>query len=249
MNNADNTWHLPPDNLALPDDETHVWRASLCLSPGRIMAWQQLLSDDELNRADRFHFEEDRNAYIAARGILRIVLGQYLNAEPAQLHFAYNQYGKPFLPPETNPETLQFNLSHSDGLALFAFTRQRRIGVDLERVQRQFEFEEIAGRFFSPREAALLHSLPDSMKPEAFFNCWTRKEAYIKAHGEGLSLPLDSFDVTLKPGKPARLIRTRDSPQEAAQWRLQALWPGDGFAGALAVKGDGWRLQCWQWPE
>jgi 4'-phosphopantetheinyl transferase len=87
------------------------------------------------------------------------------------------------------------------------------------------------------------------MKPEAFFNCWTRKEAYIKAHGEGLSLPLDSFDVTLKPGKPARLIRTRDSPQEAAQWRLQALWPGDGFTGALAIKGNGWRLQCWQWPE
>ncbi len=213
------------------------------------MAWQQLLSDDEWSRANRFHFEEDRNAYIAARGVLRIILGQYLNAEPTQLRFTYNQYGKPFLLPETNPEKLQFNLSHSDGLALFAFTRQREIGVDLERIQRQFEFEEIAGRFFSPGEAALLHSLPDSMKPEAFFNCWTRKEAYIKAHGEGLSLPLASFDVTLKPGKPARLIRTRDSPPEATQWRLQALWPGDGFAGALAVKGNGWRLQCWQWPD
>ena len=249
MNNADNNWHLPPDNLALPDDETHVWRASLCLPPERVLELRQLLSDDELNRADRFRFEEDRNACIVARGVLRIILGRYLNVAPAQVRFAYNPYGKPFLPPETNPQKVQFNLSHSAGLALFAFTRQREIGVDLERIQHQFEFEEIAGRFFSPREAARLRSLPDEMKPEAFFNCWTRKEAYIKARGEGLSLPLDSFDVTLKPGKPARLVRTRDSPLEATQWRLQTLWPGGGFTGALAVKGNNWRLQCWQRPE
>jgi len=128
-------------------------------------------------------------------------------------------------------------------------TYRRAIGVDLERIRRQPAEEQIAERFFSPREVEALHALPVSMREDAFFTCWTRKEAYVKATGDGLSLPLDQFEVSLTPGEPATLLNTRWDPNEACLWSLRELIPGPGFVGAIAVKGHGWRLACWQWPE
>jgi 4'-phosphopantetheinyl transferase len=142
---------------------------------------------------------------------------------------------------------LSFNLTHSHQLALYAVTRRREIGVDLEYVRADFADEQIAERFFSPREVAALRTVPENLLKEAFFHCWTRKEAYVKAKGEGLSIPLDQFDVSLAPGEPALLLSTRDDPQEADRWSLQALFPGSGYVAALAVEGRTWRLKCWQW--
>jgi 4'-phosphopantetheinyl transferase len=146
-------------------------------------------------------------------------------------------------------DELRFNVSHSHGLALYAVTRRRKIGIDIERVRPISGPEQLAARFFSAGENAELCALPEHVKHEAFFNCWTRKEAYVKARGEGLSLPLNQFDVSLNPGEPARLLRVERDPQEAARWSLQGLTPAPGYVAALAVEGHGWRLACWEWRE
>ena len=238
MDEQVNQWLPPPVRLSLVPDEVHVWRAQLDLPLAQVEQLRHSLTPDEVDRSDRFHFEKDRHHFIAGRGILRAILGSYLNAAPKQLRFSYNEYGKPFLNAgsEERPQ-INFNLSHSDGLALYGFVREREIGIDLERIRTNFEHEEIAARSFSPREVAVLGAVPPAMKALAFFHCWTRKEAYIKAQGQGLSLPLDSFDVSLVPGEPATLLATRDDPQEVSHWSLHDLAPGYGYAGALAVRG------------
>ena len=243
------SWFLLPTNLALSSDEVHVLRASLDVPTSRVHAMQQILTADELNRAARFCFQKDRQHFIVARGLLRSILGRYLDMEPNRLRFCYGDHGKPVLVPTSGQLTLRFNLSHSGGVALYAVTYGREIGIDLERVCVDFQYEQIAARFFSLRENTVLRALPTKMRPEAFLNCWTRKEAYIKAKGEGLSLPLDQFDVSLAPGELAALLNTRGEPQEASRWSLQELNPGPGFVAALAVEGHGWRLACWQWPD
>jgi 4'-phosphopantetheinyl transferase len=239
-------WQPSPAKLTLADDEVHTWRATLDLPLSLVEQLGGLLTADESDRAERFHFEKDRQHFIVGRGLLRIILGRYLRIAPERLRFFYNRYGKPFLAPEYGLHKLCFNMSHSGGLALFAITRNRDIGVDLERIRANLEYEEIAERFFSPEEVMGLHTIPTRMKVEVFFNCWTRKEAYIKAQGQGLSLPLDSFDVSFAPGEPATLLATRDDPREASRWTLQELAPGQGYVGALAVRGCNCRYKYWQ---
>jgi 4'-phosphopantetheinyl transferase len=163
------------------------------------------------------------------------------------VHLAYNAYGKPELAPDSNAPPLRFNLSHSHELALFGFAYGREIGIDIEYIRPTFAREQIAAQFFSPRENAALRLLAADQHALGFFNCWTRKEAYIKARGQGLSLPLDQFDVSLTPGEPAVLLQTRDIPQEAARWSLHALAPGPGYLAALAVEGREWSLSTWHW--
>jgi 4'-phosphopantetheinyl transferase len=245
---SETVWFPPPADLALPGDEVHVWRASLDLPASHVQDLQHTLAADELNRAARFHFQRDRRHFIVARGLLRAILGRTLGVAPGQLCFCYSPHAKPALAITPGQEPVNFNLSHSGGLVLYALTRRRQIGIDLERIRADLEIEPIAARFFSRREYTVLRALPGSVRLEAFFNCWTRKEAYIKARGEGLSLPLDRFDVSLVPGEPATLLSTRDDPQEATRWSLRALSPGPGYVAALAVEGRGWRLKCWQWP-
>jgi 4'-phosphopantetheinyl transferase len=207
------------------------------------------LSQDEQVRAGRFRARRDRERYIVAHGLLRAILGLYLKTRPEQIGLRSGPFGKPALCPEQSGAALRFNLSKSHGLSLFAFARGRELGVDLERIRPRLADGQVAGRFFSPREAALLQALPKEAQAEAFFNCWTRKEAYIKAKGAGLSLPLDQFEVSLTPGGPAALLSARWDPQEAARWSLRALTPASGYAAALAVEGHSWRLRCWRWPE
>lgn len=247
------SWELPPPVTALPGDEVHVWRARLDASPERVRSLLDLLAPDERERAVRFHFQRDHDRFTVARGLLRGILGGYLGSGPEhsslgpeRLRFEYGAQGKPSLAAEHNPAGLRFNVSHSEGVALFAVTRGREVGVDVERVSARVSCEEIAGRFFSPREVEDLRALPPPLREAAFFNCWTRKEAYIKARGEGLSLPLDGFDVSLAPGEPAALLANRLDPEEVARWSLRELRPWPGFAAALAVEGRGWRLKCWR---
>jgi 4'-phosphopantetheinyl transferase len=224
----------------LEPDEVHVWRLSLDCEPAALLAFRDILSDDERVRADRFHFSRHRDHFTAGRGQLRTLLGRYLGRDPAGLCFQYNLQGKPSLP---NPEgqALRFNLAHSHGLALLALSRQREVGIDVERVRPEVACEDLAGRYFSPREVAALRSLPAELRRLAFFHCWTRKEAYIKAIGKGLSLPLDSFDVSVMADEAALLEARHED--EGRRWSLCALEVPDGFVGALAVEGEGWRLR------
>jgi 4'-phosphopantetheinyl transferase len=235
--------------LTLRGDEVHVWRARLDGPSARTRELLSALSPDERERAWRFHFTKDRDHFVVARGLLRSILGLYLGREPGQLRFGYGPHGKPYLIGENDQDGLRFNLSHSHGLALLVVARARQVGVDVERVRPDIAGDGIAERFFSPQEVARLRALPAALQAEAFFNCWTRKEAYIKARGEGLSLPLDQFDVSLAPGEPAALLATRIDAEEASRWSLMALAPGPGFAAALAAEGSGWRLKCWQWSH
>ena len=249
METLNHLWSPPPKDLILADHEVHVWRAQIELPSSQVQRLGGILTDDELERARRFYFEIDRQRFITARATLRSILSRYIPSSPGHLRFYYNQYGKPSLAPEFSSTLLNFNLSHSGSMALFAITRNMEIGVDVERVHSDFEYEEIAKRFFSVNEVATLRTIPTEKKLEAFYNCWTRKEAYIKAHGKGLSLPLDSFDVSFAPGEPPMLLMTRDEPQEHALWTFLDLYPGIGYVGAVAVKGMGCRFSYWEWNQ
>jgi 4'-phosphopantetheinyl transferase len=244
---ADGAWAEPPANLMLPADEVHVWRAPLGQTDERLECLRGTLAPDECERAARFYFERDRRHFVAARGLLREILSLYLKLPPASLRFVYTPYGKPHLADGSGAEGLRFNVSHSGGMALYAVSCGRELGVDIEEVRADVEYEQIAERFFSKQEVLALRELPAGLRQEAFYLCWTRKEAYIKGIGEGLSLPLDSFDVSLTPGAPASLLAVRGDAREGARWDLRALEPGPGYHAALVAEGHDWHLRCWQW--
>lgn len=240
-------WQPAPQHPRLGDDQIHVWRAALTRTPAEVELLRELLSGDELERAERFRFPHDRSSFIVARGTLREILSRYVRLPPAQLCFDYNDFGKPELRAAPVEQMLRFNLSHAGDVALYAVAA-REVGVDVEVLREGVACEEIASHFFSRREVSALMALPAEARRRAFFECWTRKEAYIKARGRGLSLPLDAFDVSLAPSEPAALLSTSGDALETAQWSLQALSPGVGYVAAVAAKGHGWRLCCWQWP-
>jgi 4'-phosphopantetheinyl transferase len=202
-------WRAPPGILVLGDDEVHVWRATLDQTPSQIQSHLHSLAADEHVRAEQFYFERDRQHFIASRGVLRAILSGYLHRTPESLSFCYSSHGKPALAGETDDDAICFNVSHSHGVALFAVTRGREVGIDIEHIRSDLEVAEIAERFFSLREVAMLRMLPTEAQRQAFFRCWTRKEAYIKARGEGLSLPLDQFDVSVEP---AAILGTQRDP-------------------------------------
>jgi 4'-phosphopantetheinyl transferase len=185
-----------------------------------------LLSHDEIARAARFRFETHRNAFIACRSILREILAGYLRSDPRSIEFTYNQYGKPLLP------NLFFNLSHSADTAVLAVSRSREVGIDIERIDPNFAAGQIPEHFFSAGEVAALRALPPNEQTDAFFRCWTQKEAYVKAVGLGLSISLASFEVTLAPGHPARFLRGGDG------WEIEFLTPCRGYVAALVAKKD-----------
>ena len=232
-------------------DEVHVWRADLNQEDSTVRACYELLQPDERQRADKFHFPRDREHFTVARGVLRQILGGYLGSAPGEIRFAYNKYGKPALADDAVNDLLSFNVSHSKDIALYAVAGgRRRIGLDIEHLRADFDSLTLAERFFSPAEVAALCALPAEQQGLAFFNCWTRKEAYIKALGEGLSHPLDKFSVSHAPGELAALLSTDDDPQEASRWSLVELFPGDGYVAALAFEGDAPpRVSCRQWLE
>jgi 4'-phosphopantetheinyl transferase len=233
---------LPPTRLTLGVNEVHVWRARLELDPQEFDRLQLTLSPDELGRAARFHFSRDRQHFIAARGILRDILSRYLVRSPAELDFCYSSFGKPKLAADCSADGLRFNLSHSGHIALYAVARQRELGIDVERIEPKFADDGIAEKFFSRNEVAKLRSLPTSARLHAFFNCWTRKEAYVKARGAGLYIPLESFEVSLAPDEQAAFLSKGESGRS-----LEALMLDPDYAAAIVVESHDWEPRLWQW--
>ena len=242
-------WLDPPGNLAFGSDDVHVWRAPLDLSRTTVHRLRGALSPQELERASRYRFERDRRRFTVARGLLRLILSAYLGIAAQSVRFRGGPHGKPHLDGDTGQERLRFNVSHSHELGLFAVTRDREVGVDVEFVARDLPVLDVAERFFSPVEVSVLQKLPARAQREAFFTCWTRKEAYIKARGDGLALPLHQFDVSLSPGEPAALLGSEEDPEDVARWSLVELKPGPGYVASLAVEGAACQVGCWQWTD
>jgi 4'-phosphopantetheinyl transferase len=242
-------WPAPPPTSTIDRSEVHVWRAALDRTPSQIQDFHRQLAADERARAAQLYFDIDRDHFIAARGILRDILGRYLNRAPEAVSFHYGSHGKPALAGESGGASIRFNVSHSQGLALYSITRGGEVGVDLEQVRSKLDITEIAERFFSPLEVATLRKLPVVEQHPAFFRCWTRKEAYIKARGVGLSTPLNEFDVSLAPGEPAMLLGVRPNSSELLCWSLQDIDAGTGYAAALATEGRERRIRYWEWQE
>ena len=229
-------WSETGPGLKLRPGEIHIWRQGISVTAEEVRSFWELLSADERSRAERYRFEASRRTFVICRGMLRSFLGCYLGEQPARLEFAYTQYGRPELVRSSEQNSVEFNLSHTADFALLAFSRDRRIGIDIERVRGDFDTSEIAERFFSECERSRLREIASAERHLAFFRCWTRKEAFIKALGEGLSHPLDTFDVSIERESPPRLLATRPDATDAEHWLLWDVTVPSGYVAALAGK-------------
>jgi 4'-phosphopantetheinyl transferase len=236
-------WEAAPGGLKPADGDVHVFSVPLDIPARRREELVSWLSDDERRRAKRFHLERDRRRFIAGRGALREILAALLDINPASLVFSCGKFGKPQITAPAAAHSLHFNLAHSDSIAVCA-TARHELGVDLERIRAMDEAEQIASRFFSPREARCLLALPAEQRLEAFFNCWTRKEAYLKAIGVGLVDCLDQIEVWLAPGETTKLLSV---PNDSLHWLLHSLMPAAEFVGALAIHQRDSRVNYWKW--
>jgi 4'-phosphopantetheinyl transferase len=243
------SFSLPPLDLKLSNDEIHIWCASLDQPTSLIEKLVCTLSIDERTRAGRFYFEKDRKRFVVRHGILRMILGYYLGVEASELQFCYGRNGKPRLADTFGNGAILFSMSSSEGLALYGFTRNREIGVDVECVRDIPEMDQIIELIFSARETQVYRALPKHLKREAFFACWTRKEAFVKATGDGLSKPLDKFELTVNPGEPATLLEIDGDSRSACRWSIHDSKPASGFAAAIVAEGRNWGLNCWKWTD
>jgi 4'-phosphopantetheinyl transferase len=240
-------WEPRPEAPRLGDDEIHLWRVRLDQPAEVYSACLYTLTADERERAGRFHFDRHRRQFVISRGALRSVLGHYLDRPPSRLRFVYSSFGKPAVEGEEGPECLRFNLSHAEGMALIALTRGKEVGVDVEVVREEFPGMEIAQDYFSAREVRTLRSLPEEARAAAFFLYWTRKEAYIKAIGEGLSHSLQQFSVSLGDGESSVLAEPEGVAPGASTWTVKGLSVGESHAAAVAFRGPVTNFRFWQW--
>ena len=244
---VNSSWQPGPASPQLAPGELHLWLARLDLPNHAVTALYETLSPDEQVRAQKIRYADDTRRYVVARGVLRTILASYTGLSPNELKFDYSAFGKPRLGAgiDRRAASLTFNLSHSGELALYAIGLRRQIGVDIEQLRPQIAEERIAEHYFSPQEVQALRQLPPDEQVSAFFRCWTRKEAYIKARGEGLSVPLNSFDVTLRSDEPATLLSVVGKRDEASRWSLHAVDVAPGYEAALAVEGELSSIRHW----
>ena len=231
----------------LPNDEVHIWQVDLATWEKDADPLLELLNMEERQRAARFKFPAPRNQFVISRALLRRALGCYLQIKPQDIHFRTTANGKPEL---AESRDLHFNLSHSEGVTVFALARHRQVGVDVERIRENTDAIELAERFFSAKEVHWLRSQPQSEIASSFFSCWTAKEAYIKAQGEGLSLPLGSFGVlpVMEAGSSKLHLEVYNDAEESSRWSMWRLDLGPGLRGALAVEGANCRVRVGKWP-
>jgi 4'-phosphopantetheinyl transferase len=245
----DSEWPLASAPPSFPTDQVDIWRVHLEGSPldGSLTQGPEtgVLSPDEIARANRFHFEKDRAHFICCRTALRQLLGKYLGIPASEIQFRYSTNGKPQLEANLNPRALQFNVSHSADLAAIAIGSEHRLGVDLEKIRIDVDIVSLSTRFFSLRERAELHALPEHLRVSAFFACWTRKEAFLKATGEGLSFPLENFSVSVQPDSNPKLEEVNEDSKVGEQWFLADIHVGVDYRAALAIERRHTRLQTY----
>ena len=244
MTNLPVSWNLPPEPLQLPEGNVHIWQIQLDVPEETTLALTALLSKDELERADRFHFAEHRARFITGRGCLRILLSRYLHQDPEHIRFRYNTFGKPEVDDAKGLGTVHFNLTHSNGLALLAIAKSGAIGIDLEFVQDKPRLEDTGPIVFAPAELAALNTLNPAERRTMFFQYWTRKEAYIKALGKGFALPLHQIDVSQAPLKPVSCPESSVSGHP--DWYLTDFVPQPGYIAALATPGKDWQISTYR---
>ncbi len=232
-------WQIPSGWPRLGDDEIHVWCVELDAA-GEGAALAACLSEEERERAGGLRSGAHQRRFVVARGMLRRLLGRYLDRDPGAVTFSRGAHGKPFL----QEGGLHFNVSHTRELALYAIAQSREVGVDVEWMRPQIAHEPIAARFFSLEEQEALAQVPDEERRTAFYHIWTRKEAYVKARGDGIAAGLGTFAVSL--GAAAALLRSDEGQDEVERWKLMALEPADGYAAALCGAGVDWRLRSWR---
>jgi 4'-phosphopantetheinyl transferase len=243
MRTAVALWNAAPAGLKPESGEVNVFSAPLDVPTARFDELAQWLADDEWQRAKRFHLKRDRSRFIVGRGQLREILGALLDIHPKKFVFSCGEFGKPQIAGPVAAHSLHFNLAHSDSLAVYA-TAKHELGVDLERVRAMDQTEQIAARFFSTHEGRCLAVLPAEQRLEAFFSCWTRKEAYIKAIGLGLSDCLVQIEVSFTPLGAAEWLGV---PRNPPRWFLHSFSPAADFVGALALPQQDSQVHCWQW--
>ncbi len=241
-------WPPPPRDWGLNRWDVHVWSAALDQPQDHVRYLAETLNEAERARAHAIVVARARQRFVAARGLLRQLLASYLHISPLEVQFAYGQWGKPEVVADLWDQPLHFNVTHSGGLALFAVTRLGKVGLDVEQIRRVSKSEHIVSRFFSPAEQAAIQALPEALREEAFFACWTRKEAFIKATGVGLRFPLASFDVSVSSQEPTRLLRVDGDQQAPDHWSIYSMTPAPGYIGALVVEGQPRQLACWSLP-
>jgi 4'-phosphopantetheinyl transferase len=232
-------WLPAPKKLDLLLNDVHIWRINLNSSESQLQFFRETLSSDEIARAQRFYFPEHRQRFIAGRGTLRAILGQYLGIDPKQVEFEYQPRGKPLLAAKFADKGLLFNLSHSQDLALLGVSYQNQIGVDLEYIRTMSDLEGLAKRFFSFKEYEYLRLFSPQEQQQIFFRYWTCKEAYLKATGDGL-VQLEEIEISLTPNQPSQLL-------VSGGWNLRELTPAENFAAAVVVTGSNINLHCWEY--
>jgi 4'-phosphopantetheinyl transferase len=247
MSTGELHWHRTTTGELINSNEVHVWRVSLDVTTVEFESLVGFLSVDELARAGRFHFERDQRRFIVARGILRKILGNYLGENPVDIRFEYTSYGKPALAPGAGSNNFCFNLSHSDTCALYAITHGKKIGIDIERIRDDVAHGQIAQKFFSQGEIRLLEKTNKNKQSELFFKYWTRKEAILKARGEGISFSMERCDVSSISGNVLSPISLQENNNESANLYVQDLFPGNNYVAAIAVEGCDCNLSCWEY--
>ncbi|MCW5590347.1 MAG: 4'-phosphopantetheinyl transferase superfamily protein [Legionellales bacterium] len=240
-------WQSLDEDYELNHQDLDIYHLTTVSESSRLPRYQALLNAEELQRAARYHFEVDRNRFIIARGALRLILARYLCLAPEEIQFDYLKQGKPVIIPAQNPQNMQFNLSHSHEVILCGVHFNHPLGIDVEYMSRDCDYLEIAKRFFSAKEFEDLQSLPFSQIPLGFFSAWTRKEAFIKALGDGLSYPLKQFDVSLKPDSSAKILRIQRDPNAVKKWFLHAFRPQEEYVAAVALATTINKIHFWRW--
>ncbi len=241
-------WATGPLRPVIGRGDVHVWCAELDVSDADLVALDALLDPGERARAARFRFNRHRTRWVAAHGMLRSVLARYVQVPAGTLEFAAEPGGKPHLRGPRSDREVHFNLAHAEGIALLAVSTLGEVGVDVERVQPMPDAEVIAETHFAEGEREGLRRLQPARVDSGFFSCWTRKEAYVKAVGSGLAMPLEDFEVTLSPDDPPRFVHIGGDESAATEWSLHSLAPAPGYTGAVAIRAPEITLSCWRWP-
>lgn len=241
-------WKTPPHPLHLDSQEVHVWRGILDRPTSELQDFWEVLTPLEQQRARRFVLPHHQNHFIAAHGMVRYILALYVNVPPLELQFDVGVYGKPFLACPTH-KNLFFNLSHSHHLGLLAVTSLGEIGVDLEYHRPRLNYHAIADRIMSDREKSIFRELPVPQQQSAFLSCWTRKEAFVKAQGRGLGFPFHTFSVTFTSFDRPQIVTIDDHPDDAHEWSMYAMFPGEEYSGALVVQGSPNILRYWHFSD